>query len=63
MMVKADGHNFNNNNSGQLCCLILALAQNSPQLLLLKFLPSTYAITAISWPPPLISRLFSHWLF
>ena len=33
---------------------------NWPELLLLKFLPSTYAITAISWPPP---QLFSHWPF
>ena len=30
-------------------------AQNLPELLLLKFLPPTYTITAISWPPPLIS--------
>ena len=33
-------------------------AQNLPELLLIKFLPSTYTITAISWPPPLISQLF-----
>ena len=33
-------------------------AQNSPELLLLKFLPSTYIITAISWSPPLISQPF-----
>jgi len=38
-------------------------AQNSPELFLLKFLPSTYTITAISWPPPLISQLFPHWPF
>ena len=34
-----------------------------PELLLLKFLPSTYTIRAISWPPPLILQLFSHWPF
>jgi len=33
-------------------------AQNSSELLLLKFLPSTYTFTAISWPFPLISQLF-----
>ena len=37
--------------------------KNSPELLLLNFLLSTYTITAISWLPPLISQLFSHWPF
>ena len=31
---------------------------NWPELLLLKFLPSAYAIIAISWPPPLIYNFF-----
>jgi len=32
--------------------------KNSPEFLLLKFLPSTYTITAISWSPSLILQLF-----
>jgi len=42
-----------------LCCLIPYSGQNSSELLLLKLLPSTYTITVISWPPPLISQLYS----
>ena len=34
-------------------------AQNSPELWLSKYFPSTYTITAISWLPPLISQLFA----
>ena len=30
------------------------------RIVVIKILPSTYTITAISWPPPLISQLFSH---
>jgi len=33
------------------------MSTNWPELLQLKFLPSTYTITAISCPPPLISQL------
>ena len=36
---------------------------NSSVLLLLKFSPFPYTITAISWPPSWISHLFSLWLF
>ena len=35
------GKNFNNDNSGELLCR-LVLAQNSPELSSLKFLPLTY---------------------
>jgi len=48
---------FNTNNQMNL----EQVAPNSPQLLLLKFLPLT-CNTAISWLPPLISHLFSPWL-
>ena len=41
-----------------LCCLIPGISTNWPELLLLKFLPSTYTITVISWPPSLISQPF-----
>ena len=41
-----------------MCWLILGSTQNSGELLLLIFLPLTYTITAISWPPPLILQLF-----
>jgi len=47
-----------NNNLGQFVLPHPSFTQNSPELLLLKFLPSTYTNTAISWPPPLISQLF-----
>jgi len=40
-----------------LCCLIPASAHTLPELLLLKFLPSTYTITAISWLPLLFHTL------
>ena len=33
------------------------------RIVVIKILPSTYSNTAISWPPPLISQLFSHWPF
>jgi len=33
-------------------------AQNSPKLLLIKFLPSIYTITAISWLPPWFHNFF-----
>ena len=36
---------------------------NLTRIVVIKILPSTYAIPAISWPPPLISQLFSHWPF
>ena len=33
------------------------------RIVVIKILPSTYTITAISWPPHLISQLFSRWSF
>ena len=41
-----------------LCCLIPTSPGISTKLLLLKYLLSTYTITAISWLPPLISQAF-----
>jgi len=44
-----------------LCCLIPASLRISTKftwIVLIKFLPSTYTIAAISWPSPLISQLF-----
>ena len=38
-VMVVNGKNFNNDNSGEFLCR-LVLAQNSPELLLLKFLPS-----------------------
>ena len=43
-----------------LCCIILASLGISKEFtwsFIVKFLPSTYIITANSWPPPLISQL------
>ena len=33
------------------------------RIVVIKLLPSTYTITDISWPPPLISQLVSYWPF
>ena len=58
VMVKIDGKNLITTIQVNLCCL-QELAQNSPEFLLKNF-PSTYTI---SWLPPLVSQLFSHWPF
>ena len=55
------GKNFNNNNSGEFFGESWDEAtQIDLNCCLLKFLPSTYTITAILGCPPLISQLFSH---
>ena len=57
-MVWVVGKNLIATIQVKLCCLIPASLGLSEKLLLLKFSPLAYTITAISWPPPLISQLF-----
>ena len=52
------GKNFNDENSCEF--VVPPPNTNSHKLLLLKFFPFPYTITAISWPPIWISHL---WIF
>ena len=58
VMVGLMAKKINEDTSGEF--VLPSPASNSPELSLLKFLPT---ISVISWLPPSISHLFSPWLF
>jgi len=56
MMVLVDGKFFKNNNSDEFCAADSWMRQQKlTRIVVIKFLPSTYTITATSWLLPLIS--------
>ena len=58
VMVQVDGKDCNNSYSGEFCADSWDEATQIYLNCCLKFFPSTYTITVISWPLLLISQFF-----
>ena len=63
VMVYVDGKILITTIQVNLCCLILGISTKFTWIVVTKILPSTYTITAISWPPLWFHNFFSDWPF